>query len=356
MKLSPLFLSLILPFSAYSDVSNEQEQKPKIAQQIKSFMNAQPINRTPPEYPRNMARGNTEGWVQLSFVVDTEGKPKNVTVINSSGKRAFERAAQRAVKTWEYEPAIENGEKVEQCNTTVQLDFRLGSLKGAVRSRYRRLLLDGFDAIDEADQEKLDLTLEKLEKMKIQVLAEHSWLEFLKANAAKLKNEPEQQLHHLKRAVPSHYQPSKDTILPEAYVVTVLQEMFILQYNSGLYGDAMNTFNKLDKMESDGALTVANHFRPHYEKLDNIIKSKEVMDVKGQISEFSNWSHNLMRSKFVISNVEGNLDKVDIRCRSKQFVYTFEENNQFQIPESFGKCQLILEGKQGSQFTLSELL
>lgn len=86
---------------------------------------ATPIVRINPKYPPQAARDGIQGWVKLSFTIDTLGGVKDVEVIDAEPKRVFDREARRALRKWKYKPKFVDGQAVEQPGLTVQLDFRL---------------------------------------------------------------------------------------------------------------------------------------------------------------------------------------------------------------------------------------
>jgi periplasmic protein TonB len=71
-----------------------------------------PISSKAPQYPPDMALSGISGEVVLSFVVDRNGHPKQITVVKSSAKE-FETAALAAVAEWEFTPATRNGQAIE---------------------------------------------------------------------------------------------------------------------------------------------------------------------------------------------------------------------------------------------------
>lgn len=58
---------------------------------------AKPVVRTAPNYPTIELREGQQGWVELNYVVTTDGTVVEPVVEASSGSRAFERAA---IKTY----------------------------------------------------------------------------------------------------------------------------------------------------------------------------------------------------------------------------------------------------------------
>lgn len=78
-----------------------------------------------PVYPDEALRTNTEGWVEMLFTVDAEGKVSDVEVVNSQPKNVFERAAIAAMKRARYEPVLLDGQPVAQ-RARFKISFRLG--------------------------------------------------------------------------------------------------------------------------------------------------------------------------------------------------------------------------------------
>jgi TonB family protein len=77
-----------------------------------------------PKYPRGAQRRNVSGWVDVVFVVTTDGSVRDVTIPNSEPGETFVHAATKAVEGWEFEPAVVNGSAVEK-RAAVRLMFAL---------------------------------------------------------------------------------------------------------------------------------------------------------------------------------------------------------------------------------------
>ncbi|TMP38434.1 energy transducer TonB [Pseudoalteromonas rubra] len=63
------------------------------------------------------------GYVQMQFDINEQGRPENIRIIESSHNGLFDQEAIRSLKEWKYNPKIENGAPVRQTNQKVQLDF-----------------------------------------------------------------------------------------------------------------------------------------------------------------------------------------------------------------------------------------
>ncbi|WP_025897981.1 energy transducer TonB [Sneathiella glossodoripedis] len=65
-----------------------------------------------PSYPRRAYELGQQGTVMLNALVEPSGRPGELKVEQSSGYRLLDKAALAAVKKWEFEPLVQNGQKV----------------------------------------------------------------------------------------------------------------------------------------------------------------------------------------------------------------------------------------------------
>jgi len=84
-----------------------------------------PVYREAPRYPRQALARRQEGWVELVFEVNAEGKvlADTIRVVDAQPKHLFERAARRAIARWRfaaYELGTSNNRQLRQ-----RLEFRL---------------------------------------------------------------------------------------------------------------------------------------------------------------------------------------------------------------------------------------
>lgn len=67
----------------------------------------------PPAYPRREQARGIQGRVDVLVRVGTNGLPMEVRVDRSSGNRNLDRAAQRAIKRWRFQPYAKDGVAVQ---------------------------------------------------------------------------------------------------------------------------------------------------------------------------------------------------------------------------------------------------
>jgi protein TonB len=76
------------------------------------------------EYPADALRKNVEGWVELDYVVTSDGKVASITVVDSNPAGVFESAAIRALSRVRYKPALV-GSKPSAVNTKMRIAFKM---------------------------------------------------------------------------------------------------------------------------------------------------------------------------------------------------------------------------------------
>ena len=92
---------------------------------INSDQQAMPLYRVEPRYPARAMKQGAEGMVELSFTIDTLGRPVDIKVIKAKPRRLFEKAATRALQKWKYQPKLVDGKAIAQVGQTVTLEFKL---------------------------------------------------------------------------------------------------------------------------------------------------------------------------------------------------------------------------------------
>jgi protein TonB len=105
-----------IPASANAISGSQQQGAP--AKDLKT------ANRVDPTYPPASRRAGEQGTVQLKVLVDTNGRPANVEVSQSSGFPKLDDAAIQAVRKWRFEAATDGTNKI-QAYTRVAVTFKL---------------------------------------------------------------------------------------------------------------------------------------------------------------------------------------------------------------------------------------
>lgn len=77
-----------------------------------------------PEYPRTPLQRGIEGWVDVEFTVGTDGRTRDIDIVDASHDRYFRNEAMAAVEDWTFEPRSFMDRPIEQ-RTYTRLKFEL---------------------------------------------------------------------------------------------------------------------------------------------------------------------------------------------------------------------------------------
>src|SRR5262249_3415958 len=82
-----------------------------------SYVSESALTRTryvPPEFPLLARQRGIDGWVDLQFVVKTDGSVGDAAIVGAQPVGVFEQAALDAVRRWRYQPVVRGGQNVSQ--------------------------------------------------------------------------------------------------------------------------------------------------------------------------------------------------------------------------------------------------
>ncbi|MHC6648352.1 energy transducer TonB [Alteromonas sp. HB246098] len=329
------------------------EAKANEVERISAFKPATPLERVDPRYPSSAARKGREGWVRLSYVIDEEGRVKDPVVEDFFGSPSFKRSALSAVKKWQYDPAIKDGEPTQQCHQAVQMDFALVGKTGATRK-----FIKAYKNVDEifnaGDVEAADEALKELLSWDTLNRYENAWLLSLDAQIAGAKGDIEREARSLTRLLASNGQKRFDnSVFDEDYVAYVLQRKILLDTQRGYFANALKSYSRLQEMDDqqkriEETSAVIN-------QVETFIASEKNLQVPVSMGDNGRWFHTLVRNKFAFNNIQGELDTVEVRCDSHREKFTVAEAHVWHIPQSWGQCQVMVKGDSETKFDLVEV-
>jgi TonB family protein len=333
----------ILPIVFFSNYTTAIE----LSKHLSTSTEPIPKVRVEPKYPMNAARAGREGWAQFSFIIEKDGSVSNVIPIDNSGSKDITLAAKKAILKWQYEPAMENAQPIQQCVNNVQLDFRMdGDGTIAVTKRFRNLFKKANIALEIKDYAKVDEYLAHLKKIKYLHMSENNYLQLLYAQYAKEINDEALQLSHLYKINFSENSKVKKQAL------SVLQQRFALEMKLNRLKQAYITFKAIEK--NPDAKPYLENYQSLIKRIDKFINSDKEVVVSANIRGEDYWQHSLMRNEFTLTDIKGKLSKLDIRCANKRHVYSIENNNTWQLPESWKHCNIFVFGENNATFNLIE--
>lgn len=341
------FCSAMLSHSATSNETSTSE--PQVAKLLSATVLAEPIKRVPPKYPKSAARKSQEGWVQMSFVVNEEGEVIDPLIEDSSGIKSLEKSAMKAIKKWQYKPAMQDGKPIQQCHNRVQLDYRLDGQLG-VRPKFLSQYKSISKAIESNNLDDAGSKLAAINEKKMWNMKETGWYWMLESEYARAVKDDKRELAALDRVFSSSL-VQKD--IGKQMYVFLRERQFTLLVNQTQYPSALEVFAKLREI-SDIEETI-EHLSPYVTQIQNLLNSDKPISRQGEIKDKGIWFHSLSRNQFTLTDIQGELEQLDIRCDNKRSVYTVEDGSVFKIPAKWGNCRVVVEGENSSTFTVIEL-
>ncbi|MGB1262194.1 MAG: energy transducer TonB [Cognaticolwellia sp.] len=330
---------LLLTFDSIAEIA--------LSKHLTTTTEPSPKVRVTPKYPKEAARQSREGWAKLSFIIEKDGSVSNVITKETSGSKDLTLAAKKAVMKWQYEPAMENGEPIQQCANDVLMMFRMdgNGASGATR-RFQSLYKKTQTALSAKNYPKTKELLKRFDKIKYLHLSENNYLQLLSAQYASEIDEHALQLSHLNKIVLA------DTPENAKQLLSILDQKFIIEIKLNRLKSAYNTFKRIKKMSI--AAPYLEGYQEILKRVDNFINSDNELIVNGDIRSNDYWYHALVRNEFTLSNISGELTKMDIRCANKRHIYSIENNNTWKIPATWQQCQIFIFGENNATFSLIE--
>jgi TonB family protein len=285
-----------------------------------------------------------EGWVQLSFMVDTAGKPYEIAVIHTTGNKTLNKEATGIVARSTFEPATLNGKPIE---SVMEFKVHFENLALAQHPGAGSAFISAYRALTGAvaanDRPAADAALGKL---KITNLYEDAYFGLATYSYASKWGNEAQQLEGLSRAIAeenlAHY-------LPTVQFKSALLACLKLQLKAQLYAEAITTWKRLEKLGADES--TAAQVRLVFDRLEKLRSDDSAYEVSGSMPE-GQWHLHLFKRHFKARISEGSIAEVRLRCQNAYVSFAFDPQLQYQVPDKYGECSIQLDGKPGTQFML----
>lgn len=295
------------------------------------------------QYPFEEVRKYGEGWVKLGFMVDTAGNPFEITVLDSTGNKAFEQAAVSALRASTLVPGSLNGKPTESGS---ELTYKFLEETPALGAEPE--FTDAYKSLSKAvaakDKAAADAAMSKL---KVTNLYEDAFFGLARYNYARIWGTDAEQLAGLTRATENG--GGKIDYLPRTVYQSALRDQFDLEVRTHEYVEALLTRGRLRRTGID--LVLEAKYMPFFEHIVTLQSDNEEYGVSAVMPDGS-WSLGLLKRHFRIEVAEGYISQVKLRC-IKGFVYfAFDPKLRYEVNEKYGACWLELVGSPGAKFTL----
>jgi hypothetical protein len=330
-----------------SSAANAQPEAPEEST-INVFEGPVIEERVIPAFPLSAARVGIEGWVEVNYMVDTEGKAYEIMVLDHAGNEAFIEAVQVALERSTFRPARMGDEVVASSDTTIVrfalegADDYVGRDFAAKYNRFRSALRDG-SRTDAGD------ALSELEKVGLSYNNEYAQLNLARYFYAERYGTTLEQMDHLKRALGENPASPEQRSYLGREATTARRGLVQLQLRNRYFGEALET---LELMRLKGDEEGVALFSELSAQLGAVKAGDDPYGVAGQIGDNGYWSITLFKNTFHFDDLMGSVAELKLRCRPGFVFFNFEPETQYEVSAGARECTLQVIGTPGTTFTL----
>ena len=322
------------------------EAKPEIIP-IEVYNGPKVISTVDPKYPFRARRNDEEGWVQLNMMVDTQGKPYEISASDFSGDGDFVEAAIASAQQWRFDPANLDGVPLD-AGADFKITFELaGGTNGATRSfvrKYKGLLA----AIERGEREQADLLLEALQAKNLYEDAYYNMGRYTYAEKWGTKSSRRQALH---RAI-AYEKDAK--YLSEATFTSALRQLVVLQLAEERYAEALNSIKRLLDPQRKLSAEIRENIQVVHEELLALRDSDSSLSRNATVGQSNSYWLVLWRNQFAVKVLSGEVAELKLRCGKGYVFFRFDPTLAYTAPNSDKSCVLQVLGNPGSELLITQ--
>lgn len=301
-------------------------------------------------YPGQAITTNRSGAVELVYMVDISGKPTEI-VVSSYTNEMFIKNAIKAVKKYRFTPASLNGEPVPSFGRKVfRFSGRLLNSKTFKQfNKYYQLFSEELSK-PESDPVLLQKHLDRMAGMRqanptMQAILNNAKMVYAKDYLTldeKIEVSTVAHIYRLGR-------------LGKSRALAVRRQLISQLVEAGRYADAAE---KIKPWRSYSSPSKVNGNRGKFaQTLDEIAeleRSEKSFSNAFTVNERGYALRNLLKKRFTIDQVDGQVDELVFRCETKFYRMKFNLDQDYQVPNGWGYCNLQISGKAGTKGRLIE--
>ena len=299
------------------------------------------------EYPRGMARLGQEGWVEISFMVNTQGKVYEPTIVDFSGENAFIEKAEEHLLARTFRPALFNGEPVDSSGS-IRYRFEMEQATSSASEQFFRRYKFFSSALNKKNFEESKKYLDRLDKGGAKNLYEDAFLNLAHFHYhLETGSNDNIKVFYLKRAVDGD---SQEKYLPENVYRAGIISLFQLQVGTRDYQGALETYDRILELQDNEELVAK--LESTIQAIKEMKSDQSAYSLTGALNTFGHWELPLLKPSFSLDEIDGKLEEIKLRCERKYVFFAFIQEQQYLIPKSYGECDIELIGDPETSFTL----
>lgn len=317
---------------------------------IEAFQGPVVIEQPALEFPDFGLKRGKEGWVELNFMVNAEGKAYEIMVAENIGESEFIDAAVAHLEQTTFAPA-RLGDEIVDGSARRFYTFVLEGGSDAARESFVNRYQFFARSLEKDSREEIERRLQRLEAADIANMYEHAYLSLARYLFAERFGTPLERMQHLKLALAEN----RDEENPESYLgesaAGARRLLLQLQIQNGRYAEALET---LYIIERSGDQQATRAFSSAFEEIEALRKNDQAYAVRGELDNAGEWEIMLLKDQFWLQNVEGNIAELKLRCQRSFFFYQFDPAASYDISDRAGNCSLQVIGTPGTMFRLMQ--
>jgi TonB family protein len=334
-----LLVILICPVSAQEEIVK-----------VQTFEPPQPYKRFAPEYPYMPLRKGQEGWVDISMMIDEKGKPYEVTVVDSAGDNDFENSALKAVRSWTYKPA-KSGDTPITSSARIILGFEIKQSQNKIDQEFVGAYKVFSEGLSSKSPEELKKALDAVLQSGGEDRLELAYQGLAKYLYSRRYGSEQEQMANLREALSFSRRKGDPVYLPDTEAKFARRELMKLQVKNKYFREALYTYSYFEAIGDGEAV---NLFKSAYDQILALENGADGYELPLELNVNGAAYIELLKRKVYISEVDGEVSEMKVRCEKKYFGLSVEADIGYDIPKEWGACSAEFLGRVGTKFILGQ--
>lgn len=304
-------------------------------------------------YPSSAYRDMVEGYLDVIYDVDTQGKPINLRYHRVSGTDIFETIIERNFDNWLFTPAQADGTPIVQKNLERTFLFTITKKANKfpeplMRKKFAITYVKMRDFLKAQDYEALGSLITTMKQSNIIRFSENRQLAIIiYAYLEKTGGSIQDQILWLERALKGS--PRSDNIIKRHNKIK--SNLFKKYFANHQYRSAYQIFNELRDSEFGDNLLPS--LLPMMAELSATLNSGDTITTTIKVDATALFSQRLSRRVFSVTADQA-ISFTELRCATFNVSFDYAQNTAYQLPFDWHNCRLVIGAPAGSLVTISE--
>lgn len=293
----------------------------------------------------------TEGLHILRLTVTADGKTDDVEVVGGFTNPQARQFLVDLASQWRYEPGTVGGQATTFFNQEYIVRHYL-STEAVISPLAQEKLVEVSELMLRAEQGKALRELDRLISRDLVTVLDYALAHDILSNIHLDGQRLFEALAASKVATMSRVNSAgnREFLLPAEMLETALRKRFMLAAAVHHYAEALQVIEILEQAFS---LADDDPILAQAAELQATLDSPQAIALLGKIVD-DHWSYQPARRIFTITDVDGRLRRIEVRCELGNAELEYEAGVDWTLPASLGKCRLDFKGREGTTFTIHE--